>query len=162
MDSMRIEKQRLLKFPVDRVWRAVSDASCFGKWFGVRFSGPFVAGEYLSGRIVPTEVDPDVARLQEPHAGKLFQILVAAVTPMSRFAFHWHPFAIDSNRDYSVEPMTMVSFTLLNADGQTLLSITESGFEQLTPERRDSAFQANDGGWDHQLRLIEKYLALPE
>ena len=96
MDTPRIQKQALLKWPIDQVWRAVGDARCFGRWFGVRFDGEFVAGEYLRGTITPTEVDPEVARLQDPHAGMPFEILVAAVTPMSRLAFHWHPFVTET------------------------------------------------------------------
>ena len=40
----RIEKTVLLRAPLARVWRAVSDAKEFGTWFGVEFDGPFVAG----------------------------------------------------------------------------------------------------------------------
>lgn len=162
MDTLRIQKQTLLKSPIDRVWRAVSDAKSFGRWFGVRFDGAFVAGEQISGHITPTEVDPDVARMQQPYTGKPFTILVAAITPMSQFAFHWHPFAVDPSHDYSSEPMTLVDFTLSFAEEQTLLTITESGFENLPPERQAPALRANDGGWSHQLRLIEKFLELPE
>ena len=43
-------------------------------------------------------------------------------------------------------------------DGGTLLTITESGFEQIPMQRRAQAFKANDGGWTHQTKLIEKYL----
>jgi len=160
--SDRIEKQVLLKAPRDRVWRAVSHADEFGIWFGVEFDGPFVSGRHLTGRIRPTQVDPEVARLQEPHSGKPFQIDVAGIEPMDRFAFRWHPFAIDPRQDDSQEPTTLVTFELSDAGNDTRLRITESGFDQLPVERRAAAFQANDGGWSHQCRLIEKYLRRPE
>jgi hypothetical protein len=54
--------------------------------------------------------------------------------------------------------MTLVTFELSEADGGTLLTITESGFDQIPVERRAQAFKANDGGWTHQTKLVEKYL----
>ena len=67
METNRIEKKMVLKAARDRVWRAISDPTRFGQWFGVEIDGPFVAGQDVVGRIAPTKVDPDVARLQEPY-----------------------------------------------------------------------------------------------
>jgi uncharacterized protein YndB with AHSA1/START domain len=159
MNTDRIEKRILLKASRERVWRAISDSANFGAWFGVKFDGPFVAGQQLRGQIVPTQVDPEVARLQEPHTGKPFVIVVDCIEPPTRFAFLWHPFAIDPDKDYSQEPMTLVAFELADSEGGTLLTISESGFDRIPLERRAEAFRANDGGWSHQSRLIEKYLA---
>lgn len=160
MPTDRIEKQIVLKGTRERVWRALTDARQFGDWFGVQMKGPFVAGEASLGTIVPTKADADVARLQEPHRGKPFRIVVETVTPMSRFAFRWHPFAVDPDHDYSTEPMTLVSFELSETDGGILLVITESGFDQIPLSRRAGALKANDGGWAHQIRMIEKYLQM--
>jgi len=156
----RIQKQIVLRAPLARVWQAISDAKQFGAWFGVEFDGPFVAGREMLGRIVPTRVDPEVARLQEPHRGKAFTAVVERIEPMKRFSFRWHPFAIDSQRDYSQEPMTLVAFELNEVSGGTELTITESGFDALPLERRADAFKANDGGWSHQFQMIEKYLQM--
>ncbi len=46
--SDRIEKSAVLKAPLDRVWRAISDSSQFGTWFGMDVGGPFVAGATVS------------------------------------------------------------------------------------------------------------------
>lgn len=158
MSTDRIEKQILLKATRERVWRAISDSTNFGAWFGVQFEGPFVVGKELRGRIVPTQVDPEVAKMQEPHTGIPFVIFVDCIEPQTRFAFRWHPFAIDMEKDYSREPMTLVDFDLSDGEGGTLLTISESGFDQVPIERRAEAFRANEGGWEHQSRLIEKYL----
>jgi uncharacterized protein YndB with AHSA1/START domain len=156
----RIEKQILLKAPHDRVWRAISDAKQFGSWFGVEFDGKFVPGARLTGRISPTKVDAEVAKLQEPHAGKAFECIIDRIEPMQHFSFRWHPFAIDPNVDYSAEPMTLVVFELEEVQGSTRLTITESGFDQIPLYRRAEAFTSNDGGWSKQVILIEKYLAM--
>lgn len=161
MNTDQIQKKIVLKSPRERVWRAISDSKCFGAWFGVEFDGPFVAGAPMHGRVVPTQVDPEVAKLQEPYTGMPFHILIESVEPMSRFSFRWHPFAIDPSCDYSHEPMTLVTFELSEVEGGTLLTITESGFDQIPIERRSQAFKANDGGWTHQSKLIQKYLERP-
>ena len=151
----RIEKQIVLRAPLARVWAAISDAARFGAWFGCAFDGPFVAGATVGASMVPTTVDPEVARLQEPHAGTRFDVIVDEVTPMRRLAFRWYPFGADQTRD----ERTLVAFELEEVEGGVRLTVTESGFDRLPPERRGPAFAANAGGWDHQTRLVAAYLA---
>lgn len=160
MTMDQIQKRILLHAPVERVWRAVSEAERFGSWFGMALDGPFVAGERLTGRIVPTTVDAEVARLQAPHAGKVCTLHIEVIEPMRRFAFRWHPYAVDADVDYAREPMTLVTFDLSEAEGGTLLTITESGFDLIPLARRARAFAANDGGWTKQTELVARYLAL--
>jgi uncharacterized protein YndB with AHSA1/START domain len=155
----RIEKKVVLQAPRERVWRAISDAREFGAWFGVAFDGAFAAGARLTGRVTPTQADAEVARSQEPYAGKTFEIVVDRIEPMRLLSFRWHPFAVEPGVDYTNEPATLVVFELQEAAGGTLLTITESGFDRIPLERRAQAFTANDQGWAAQTRLIEKYLA---
>jgi uncharacterized protein YndB with AHSA1/START domain len=162
MDSNQIEKKIILKAAQERVWRAISDSARFGMWFGVEIDGPFVAGKEASGRIAPTKVDPEVARLQEPYLGFPWRVVVERIEPMKLFSFRWHPGAVDPTQDYSKESMTLVTFKLAEAEGGTLLTITESGFEQIPFDRRAKAIEGNDAGWTHQTKLIEKYLTLDE
>ncbi len=109
---MKIEKQVVLRAPLERVWRAISDAEEFGRWFGVRFDGPFVAGTSVTAAISPTTVDGEVAERQEPHAGVRSTWQIVTVEPPRRFAYRWHPFAVDPGVDYDQEPTTLVEFTL--------------------------------------------------
>jgi uncharacterized protein YndB with AHSA1/START domain len=156
----RIEKRVLLRAPRQRVWRAISDSSQFGSWFGVEFNGPFIAGARMTGRIVPTTADAEIARSQKPYEGTPFEISVDRIEPPRLFSFRWHPYAVDAGVDYSKEPTTLVVFELEEAAGGTMLTITESGFDQIPLERRAKAFASNEQGWAAQARLIEKYLAL--
>jgi uncharacterized protein YndB with AHSA1/START domain len=162
MSSDRIEKEVVLRAPLDRVWRAISDAEEFGRWFGVRFDGQFVAGTSVTGVITPTTVDEDVARMQEPHAGKSDTWQIVAVEPQRRLAFRWHPYAVEPGTDYSQEPTTLVEFTLAETNGGVLLRIVESGFDKIPAERRASALESNTEGWAKQTELVSKYLALSE
>lgn len=162
MHSNRIEKTIILRATRERVWRAISDSARFGRWFGVEIDGPFVAGKEAIGRIAPTKVDPEVARLQEPYLGMPFRVLVERIEPMTLFSFRWHPGAVDPAHDYTNEPMTLVTFELAEAESGVLLTITESGFERIPADRRAKALEGNDAGWTHQTKLIEKYLVLEE
>jgi len=156
----RIQKQVVLKAPRERVWGALSEAEQFGTWFGVRFDGPFVEGERLTGKITPTRVDEEVAAMQAPYEGTPFEWIVERIEPMQRIVFRWHPFGIDKSIDYSQEPMTLIMFELHDAADGILLTVTESGFDKLPPERRAKALAANEGSWTHQMKLVKKYLAL--
>lgn len=159
MSMDQIEKQVLLRTSIDRVWRAISDADEFGSWFGMRFDQSFTAGAHMTGRITPTTVDPEMAAGQEPYAGSPVELWIEAIDPPSHFAFRWHPYAVEPDVDYSKEPTTLVTFDLEERPEGTLLTIRESGFESIPIERRAEAFEMNEGGWEAQTTLIEKYLA---
>jgi uncharacterized protein YndB with AHSA1/START domain len=158
MDTDRIEKRVVLRAPLDRVWRAISDAEEFGRWFGVRFDEPFVEGASITAAIVPTTVDDEVARRQEPHAGVKSTWQIVAIEPRRRFAYRWHPFAIDPDVNYDSEPTTLVEFTLSETDDGVLLTISESGFDAIPPARRSASFEANSEGWAIQTDLVRRYI----
>ena len=158
MSTDRIEKRVLLRAPLDRVWRAISDAEEFGRWFGVRFDGPFVAGASVTAAITGTTVDDEVAKRQEPHAGAKSTWQIVAIEPQRRFAYRWHPFAVDSNVDYDREPTTLVEFCLAETPDGVLLTITESGFDAIPEARRSASFEANSEGWAIQADLVRRYL----
>jgi uncharacterized protein YndB with AHSA1/START domain len=158
-DTDRIVKKVLLRATRERVWRAISDSKELGTWFGVEFDAPFVAGAAMLGRVVPTKVDAEIAKMQEPHTGTPFACTIERIEPMRLFSFRWHPSAVDRDRDHSQEPTTLVTFELEDAEGGTMLTITESGFDRIPLERRAAAFRSNDAGWTAQTMLVEKYLA---
>jgi uncharacterized protein YndB with AHSA1/START domain len=155
----RIEKKVLLRASRARVWRALTDAQEFGSWFGMRLDGPFLQGKSVQARVVPTLVDAEVAALQKPYEGLLFELQVDRLEPEHLFSFRWHPSAVERGRDYSAEPTTLVSFELQDAPGGVLLTLTESGFDAIPLARRAQAFASNEAGWGLQMKLIEKYLA---
>ncbi len=146
-DSDRIEKRVTLKAPRARVWKALTDASEFGRWFGVKLEGPFVPGETARGKITIPNYDHITAEFQ-----------VERLEPETYFSYRWHPYAIDPAVDYSNEPTTLVEFRLDEDGPATVLTIIESGFERIPLARRAEAFRMNDGGWTGQIRNIEKHV----
>ena len=144
-----IEKEILLKAPRARVWRALSNAEEFGDWFGVAFKGKrFAAGQRVTGQITY----PGYEHL-------IFEIWIERQEPERLLSWRWHPYAVDSSIDYSKEPTTLVVFELKDVEGGTLLKIVESGFDKIPPSRRLEAFRMNNGGWDEQMKNIEKHVA---
>jgi uncharacterized protein YndB with AHSA1/START domain len=159
MATDRIEKKIFLRAPRKRIWRALSDSTEFGTWFGVKFKEPFKVGARLRGTIVGTAVDADVRRAQKQHADIPFEITIEEIEPERLLSFRWHPYAVEPGTDYSQEPTTLIVFTLEEVAGGVLLTVTESGFDQIPLARRAKAFDANDEGWGIVIKLIEKYLA---
>ena len=148
-----------LKASRDRVWRAIADSSEFGQWFGCRFDGPFVVGQPIAGKMTPTVVNDEIAEMQKPYEGFPFNIVIERIEPQVLFSFRWHPYAVDEGKDYSGEAETLVTFAIEPVNGGTQLTITESGFRQLPPERQAQAFTANEGGWEAQIHMVEAWLA---
>lgn len=155
----RIEKHILLRAPLAKVWHALTDATEFGEWFGVKLDGPFTPGARVTGKITPTTADAEVAKAQQPHEGKPFEITIERIDPQKLFSFRWHPYAVDPGVDYSNEPKTLVEFTLSPVADGVQLTVTESGFDGIPIERRATAFTMNEGGWAMMVTVIGKYLA---
>jgi uncharacterized protein YndB with AHSA1/START domain len=143
----RIEKSIHIAAPVERVWRALTDFEEFGQWFRVRLDGPFEPGGLSTGRIT----HPGYEHLE-------WEARVVAMEEPSFFAFTWHPYAVDPDRDYSAEPPTRVEFRLEPAAGGTRLTVTESGFDSLPAGRRDEALRMNTGGWEAQVLNVKAHV----
>jgi uncharacterized protein YndB with AHSA1/START domain len=159
MGTDRIEKKILLRAPRKRVWRALTDSTEFGTWFGIKFEGPFTPGARVRGTLVGTAVDAEVAKAQKEYADTRFEIIVDRIEPERLFSFQWHPHAMERDVDYSHEPTTLVVFTLEEVASGVMLTMTESGFDQIPLARRAKAFEMNEQGWGIVLKLIEKHLA---
>lgn len=153
----KIEKVATLRAPLAKVWRAISDSTAFGTWFGMTIEGPFVEGQTVMGAIAKTQVDDEIAKHQAPYVGMRCELRIERIVPLKLLAFRWHPGA-DPNMEPDA-PMTLVTFELEEVPEGTRLTITESDFEALPLERRAKAFAENEGGWEVQASLIAKYLA---
>ena len=146
-----IEKTVTLRAPRARVWRALTTPAEFSAWFGVTLeNAAFAAGAIVRGRITHPGYDHITMEIQ-----------IERLEPERYFAYRWHPYAIDPKVDYSTEPTTLVEFRLDDADGGTLLTVVESGFDRIPLARRAEAFRMNDGGWRSQMKNIERHVSQP-
>jgi uncharacterized protein YndB with AHSA1/START domain len=143
----RIEKEIVLRAPRSRVWRALTDATEFGKWFGAEMTGTFAPGARARGRIT-----------HKGYEHVTLDVQVERMEPERLFSWRWHPHAVDPEYDYSKEPMTLVVFELEEVPGGTRLKVTESGFDQIPAARRAEAFRLNSGGWASQLERVARHV----
>lgn len=145
----RLERSIVINAPRSRVWQALTDAETFGQWFGVALAGQrFVPGQAVRGHITIAGFEHVV-----------FDAVVDRIEPETRFAYRWHPYAVDASHDYSAEPRTLVSFTLQDEGAGTRLTVVESGFDGVPASRRLEALRANTGGWEEQLANIARHVA---
>ena len=142
----RIIKTTVLRAPQTRVWNALSDAKQFAEWFGITLNEPFTVGRTVTGQLTMR--------------GQTFAIefSIARMDPEERFAYRWHPYAIDPKVDYSSEPMTVVEFQLKTVPEGTELTVIESGFDRIPEHRRDEAYRMNTGGWGSQVENLRRYV----
>jgi uncharacterized protein YndB with AHSA1/START domain len=148
-DTDRIERKILLRAPRARVWRALTTVEEFNSWFRVRLEGKtFVAGQRFKGPVAY----PGYEHLT-------FEIVIERSEPQRLLSWRWHPAALDAAVDYSAEPTTLVEFELRDVEGDTLLSVVESGIDKIPAARRLDVFRMNSSGWEEQMRNIQKHVA---
>jgi uncharacterized protein YndB with AHSA1/START domain len=145
-EQSSIEKRILIRAPRARVWRALTTAQEFSQWFGVKLAGEFQPG----ARVAMTALLPGFEHD--------FYLEIQEMQPESKFSWRWHPGMPDPKVDYSKEPTTLVEFHLEDAEGGTLLTVVETGFDRISLSRRAGVFQQNEAGWAHQMKSIEKYV----
>lgn len=150
-ETDRIERSVQIDAPRSRVWRALASAEEFGKWFGADLRGQlFAPGERVRGQITIPGYE---------HIA--FDVVIERIQPESLLSYRWHPYAVDPKVDYEKEQRTVVTFTLEDAGSGTLLTVVESGFDHVPPQRRMEAFRMNTGGWEGQMRNIVRHVATP-
>jgi uncharacterized protein YndB with AHSA1/START domain len=143
----RIERQVVLNASRARVWAALTGSSEFSRWFGVLLKDKFEPGARIRGPVTVPGYE---------HC--ILDFVIESLEPEKAFSWRWWPNAVDPARDYSGEPMTLVTFGLRDVPEGTLLTVVESGFEAVPAGRREEAHSANTGGWEHQMRAIAEYL----
>jgi len=145
--SNQIEKKIDLKAPVSRVWRALTDYKEFGAWFDCKLDQPFEPGRPTTGHMTI----PGYEHVK-------FDAVIQKMEPETYFSYTWHPYAIDPDVDYSAETPTLVEFRLQPTASGTVLTVIESGFENIPAHRREEAMRMDEHGWGAQLKSIETYV----
>ena len=86
----------------------------------------------------------------------MMDITIGEVQPQRLFSWQWYPGGDPDH--HPDEAMTTVVFALEEVPEGTLLTVTESGFDRISPSRRTKAYRENENGWTGQLENIRKYL----
>lgn len=152
-ETNSIERSILINATRERVWNALTNAESFGTWFGADLKGQtFAKGKRARGAMGTScgrEEGPDTV---------WFDVIIERIDPQDLFSYRWHPYAVQPGVDYSVEEPTLVTFTLKDApNNSTLITVLESGFDNVPPHRRLEAFRMHTGGWEVQLNNLAKH-----
>lgn len=146
----QIERKTLIRAPRPRVWRALTDIRQFCKWFSAESSDPaFRPGAHV--RLIST--------YPGPCEKQNFSMDIVEMVAEHTFSWRWHPGSLVTGEDLSKEPMTLVVFQLEDAEGGTLVTVTESGFDQLFPSRISRVLEENTEGWKIQMEALGRYFS---
>jgi uncharacterized protein YndB with AHSA1/START domain len=130
------EHSLVMKADRERVWKAITSAEHFSKWFGlpIKMNRLEPGGEF---RFVEIE-DSLSAR-------------IVTVEPPELYQFEWAP-------EPGVPVYTLVTIRLEPVEGGTRVTMSEAGFEKLPEQYRKSRFESNSEGWSIQVRNLDNYL----
>jgi len=145
----RIDRTIELAAPPDRVWRALTTPAEIAAWFRVTVDGPLTPGRDVWMTVSAAK------------AGKRFRIRILEMDPPRKFVWEWHPGEIDPAVDYSREPRTTVTFTLEPTAAGTRLTLSETGFTEVSLARRAKVFEDNRKGWMQVLAWFQSHVEQP-
>ncbi len=143
----RIDRTIELAAAPERVWEALTTPDEIAAWFRVAIEGPLTVGSEVWMTVTGAK-----------HGGKRFRVRVVEMDRPRRFAWEWHPGAIDPAVDYSREPRTRVTFTLEPTPGGTRLTLSETGFTDVSLARRAKVFGDNSQGWTEVLTWFSNHV----
>lgn len=146
IDLTRIDRTIDINAAPDRVYRALTDAGEVAQWFRMKVDGPLVEGKETWMTTGPE------------HGSQRFVVKVVKQIPSRAVVWQWHPGAIDPDFDYAAEPMTTVTFSLEPTPAGTRLTVSETGFDLLTLERRAKAHADNTQGWTEVTVWLKDYV----
>ena len=131
--TMEIRRSVVVAADREKVWQAITRPEQFSEWFGGKIQFERLAvGEGMTF----FETEPGT---------------IAIVEPPERFGFYW-----TAETGYPVE--TLVTFHLETVPEGTRITVTETGFEALPEEVRQTPFDRNSEGWSIQMENIAAYL----
>ena len=138
----QIDREVILKAPVDRVWAALTQADLLSQWFGDT-----------------AEVDLRVGGKMRFHwkdFGEGADGVIDVLEPPTRLVFRWRPFEHFRDTPVPVELWLTVEYRLADHPHGTRLTLRETGFAALPDEIRNRARPDNEFGWSEELCDLQK------
>ena len=143
----RIDRSIDIDAPPGRVWRALTNADELSAWFQVQIEGDIAPG-----------IEVWMTSVHKGYEGQRFRVRFTEMVEPHRFAWEWHPGAVDPNVDYSREPRTTVTFTLEPSGRGTRLTVSETGFDAISLARRAKVYEDNSQGWPEVLVWLQQHV----
>jgi uncharacterized protein YndB with AHSA1/START domain len=141
--SDSITRELVLPAPPDVVWaKSFGSPDALTSWFPEHIEGDFTLhGEFF---LIWGEhrCQCRMVEFQAPHT----------------LAYQWHPGDTNLLDQYPESELTTVRFTLEPHGEHTKVTIHESGFANISVDRRDHCITENNEGWDSELaKLLPTY-----
>lgn len=133
-----IERSIVIAAPIERVWELVTEPG----WWAP--SDTVVDGDRTPGSVV----------VRESEKWGRFPVEVVELRPMSYAAFRWA--SMFPGTDVTPGRTTLVEFAVADTAEGIRVSVTESGFAQLTAsdDIKAQGFESNSEGWTSQLSSL--------
>ncbi len=135
-----IERKITVSSPIERVWEALTVAEQLAQWFGdsaeldLRPGGAFRIG--WSGH------------------DHIAEAVVELVNYPTTFSYRWDAGTTGDGMEWT----TKVTFTLEEADGETTVTVVESGLSELPDELYSRCLEENSSGWTAEMADLERHL----
>ena len=139
-----IKREITINASKKKVYEAIADVNQIVKWFPDAVEGTLSPGE----RPI----------FDFGEYGKN-QVYIVSAKPDEYFAYRWIPGSKHFIGDVLTKPNTLVEFSIVETNGVTRVTLTETGFANLPIEVAEKNFSENSGGWEFMLGRLKEYFA---
>lgn len=136
-EALTVERSVWINAPRERVWQAITDAEQIQQWWG----------DYWD---IPTLEVGATIKFGKPDDFMLATIDV--LDPPRQFTIHWPP-----QPQYHSTPILTI-FVLAEENGGTRVTVSETGFEALPDDVRQTRFDQTAQGYATVMDNLKKYL----
>ena len=136
-----IEREITVAGPIDRVWRALTEADQLAQWFGDS---------------AELELEPGGAfRVGWSGYDSIVEGVVETVDYPALFSYRWEAGTTDDGTVWT----TRVTFALEESShGATTVKVVETGFSKLPDELYGTCFEENSSGWAAEMTDLQRHL----
>lgn len=142
MEQVAVERSIWINASRTRAWRAVTEPEHLNQWYATYYHWEIPAlqvGTTVRFYNKDDNADHQIARIE-------------VVDPPRKFTLRWEP-------DPRYPAMTLITtFMLEEENGGTRVTISESGYEALPDDVRQTWFDATAGGYTMSMENLKAYL----
>lgn len=135
-----IERQITIASPIERVWEALTVAEHLAAWFGDSADLDLRPGGSM--------------QIGWSEYGATADCVIETVEPPTTFSYRWDV----GRKDDGTAWTTTVTFTLREEDGETTVTVVESGLSDLPAELQQKTLRENSSGWEAELEDLRALL----
>jgi uncharacterized protein YndB with AHSA1/START domain len=135
-----IEREITVAGPIEKVWRALTQADELAQWFGDS---------------AELELKPGGAfRVGWSGYDSIVKGVVETVDYPNLFSYRWEAGTTEDGTVWT----TRVTFTLEETDNATTVRVVETGFAELPDELYGRRYRENSSGWDAEMADLQRHL----